>query len=103
MIRITAAAQSQLEDLEQHYTTRGRDLAVLRMVQAIDAAMFRIEAQIGPFFPAPRPYPDLADLGFRWLKEGRYWVAVVEVTDGFVVTGVFFETANLPGRSERPL
>jgi hypothetical protein len=68
------------------------------MAEAIAMAAARIEEQAGPFSPAPRPYPDLATYGRRWLKEGRYWVAFVPISGGYAITSVFFETANIPGR-----
>ena len=46
----------------------------------------------------PEPYPSLSDLGFRWTKEGRYWIAFEETDAGPVVAGVFYETADIPNR-----
>lgn len=101
MVTITATARAQIEALERHYVDLGRDAAIIRMTEAIALAAARIEEQAGPFRPAPRPYPDLADLGFRWLKAGRYWVAFAPSLSGYAITGVFFETADIPRRGER--
>ncbi len=98
MVRITATAQAQLEALERHYAKLGRDLAIIRMVEAVAMAVARIEEQAGPFWPAPRPYPDLAEFGWQWLREGRYWIAFAQMVDGHAITGIFFETANIPSR-----
>ncbi len=98
MVLITATAQAQLEALEWHYTDLGRDLATIRMTEAVAMAAARIEERAGPFLPTPRPYPDLADLGWQWLKEGRYWIAFTVLQDGYAITGIFFETANIPAR-----
>jgi len=98
MILITATAQAQLEALERHYAMMNRDLATVRMAEAIAMAVIRIEERAGPFLSNPRPYPDLADLGWQWLKEGRYWIAFATITEGYAITGVFFETANIPAR-----
>jgi hypothetical protein len=99
MVLITAAAQSQLEALERHYDRLNRDLATIRMTEAVAMAAGRIEDNPGPFWAAPRPYPDLSDLGWRWLKEGRYWVAFAGIPGGHAITGVFFDTANIPART----
>ncbi len=98
MVLITATAQAQLEALERHYAELGRDLATIRMMEAVAMAAARIEEQAGPFLPTPRPYPDLADLGWQWLKEGRYWIAFDITQNGYAITGVFFETANISAR-----
>ncbi len=98
MVLITAAAQAQLEMLEDHYARLGRDLATVRMTEAVAMAAARIEEQAGPFWPSPRPYPELAAYGWQWLKEGRYWIAFAPTPGGYAVTGIFFETANIPGR-----
>lgn len=47
--------------------------------------------------PAPRPYPQLARTGRAWIKEGRYWFSYTLEAPP-VIAGVFFETANIPGR-----
>jgi hypothetical protein len=98
MVLITAEAQAQLEALEAHYAQLGRDLATIRMTEAMAMAAARIEEQAGPFWPAPRPYPGLAIYGWRWLKEARYWIAFTQISDGYAITGIFFDTANIPGR-----
>ncbi len=68
------------------------------MTEAVARAAARIEKWAGPFWPAPRPYPDLAEYGWQWLKEGRYWIAFAKVSDDYAITGIFFDTANIPGR-----
>ena len=45
---------------------------------------------------APRPYPELAELGFQWLKRGRYWIAYDPAVP--IIAGVFFETDDIPNR-----
>ncbi len=54
MVLITSVAQAQLEALEAHYQKLGRDLAIIRMTEAVAMAAARIDAGAGPFFPAPR-------------------------------------------------
>ena len=98
MVLLTATAQTQIEALEAHYAALDRDSATLRMVEAVARAAARIEQHAGPFWPAPRPYPDLSDLGWTWLKEGRYWVAFAAIADDYAITGLFFETSDIPAR-----
>jgi hypothetical protein len=47
--------------------------------------------------PAPQPYPQLARPGVAWIKAGRYWIAYTTAAAP-VIVGVFYETANIPGR-----
>lgn len=96
MVLITATAQAQLEALEQHFTKLNRELATVRMTEAIAMAGARIEEGAGPFWPYPRPYPDLADLNWQWLKEGRYWVAFAVIPEGYAITGIFFRDGEHP-------
>jgi hypothetical protein len=98
MVLITAVAREQLEALEAHYEKLGRDVAIVRMTEAIAMAATRIEEQAGPFYPAPRPYPELAVYGWQWLKEARYWVAFASFADAYAITGIFFDTADIPSR-----
>ena len=64
-------------------------------------AMAQIEEQNGTFFPAPRPYPNLATYGWQWLKASRYWIAFTTTSTGYTITAVFFETSNIPRRLAR--
>ncbi len=57
MVLITAVAQGRLKALEAHYEKLGRNLAIVRMTEAVAMPGARIEEGAGPFFPAPRPYP----------------------------------------------
>lgn len=98
MIRLSAGAQAQVEALERHYAEIDRDVAALRMSEAIERAGARIEEQIGPFLLYPRPYPAILVDNWKWLKEARYWIAFEPVFDGYMITAVFYDTANIPGR-----
>ena len=98
MIPLSAAAEAALGALTQHYAALGRDRAIDRLVESVETACARYEAGRGLFFDAPRPYPDLADLGFRWAKQGPYWIAFDDTGKGPVVAGVFYETADIPNR-----
>ena len=46
---------------------------------------------------APRPYPELRRAGRRWIIEGRYWIAY-SLSSPPVISAVFYDTADIPGR-----
>jgi hypothetical protein len=62
---------------------------------AVSAAKNRLAAGPEAGLPAPRPYPRLKKPGRLWLKEGRYWISYSATTPP-VITGVFFETVDIP-------
>jgi hypothetical protein len=62
------------------------------------AASVRFERGRGLVYAAPRPYPELGRLGFRWTKEGPYWFAFAETADGPAVAGIFHASADIPNR-----
>lgn len=97
MIGFTARAARQFRDLRQYYEQHEREAALRALIQAVEDAARRIEASPGAGLPAPRPYPQLARPGWKWLKAGRYWIAYT-TTDSPEITAVFFETADIPSR-----
>jgi plasmid stabilization system protein ParE len=98
VIRLSRRARTQVFDLANHYAALDRPEAVRNMRAIVARAGERIEAQRGPFFPAPRSYPNLTRPGWLWLKEGPYWIAFVSRPDGAVMQVVFHEAADIPGR-----
>ncbi len=98
MITLSPAAERQLDALIRHYAERLRDEAIDNLVESLERACARYLAGQGLFYDAPRPYPSLLRPGWRWTKEGRYWVAFSKVTNGPVVRAVFYDSANIPGR-----
>ncbi len=46
-----------------------------RLIETYDAALARIAADPRFWLTHPRPYPELARYGFRWIKLHRYWFA----------------------------
>ena len=98
MIRFSWEARQHVADLTSHFERRERLEAARNLRAAIDVAIRRIETRRGPFFPAPRPYPDLLFDGWMWLKEGRYWVAFIEPGPDAIIQAVFHESADIPGR-----
>jgi len=98
LIPFSPRAKRQLDELTRHYVVRGRDVAIDRLVDSIERASARYLANQGQFYDAPRPYPTLLRPGWRWTKEGRYWIAFGPAKDGPVIRAIFYEAANIPGR-----
>ena len=90
-------ADSQIVNLRQHYEALGRTEALDAFEAALEAAERKIDRDPSGGVPAPRPYPFLARPGQAWIKSGRYWIAYSTVPPP-VIIGVFYETANIPGR-----
>jgi len=88
----------QIAALESHYARLNRPEAIARLVVALREAEYRIESMPWAGLPAPRPYPSLAKPGIAWTLSGRYWIAY-RLTTPAIIIGVFYEQANIPGRS----
>ena len=98
MIDLGPEAERQLEDLLNHYDALGRIEAMRNLRTAIRQAAASIERTPGSGLPAPRPYPELAHEGERWIKEGRYWIAY-SLTAPPVILAVSSDQAHLPRRA----
>jgi plasmid stabilization system protein ParE len=99
VIPLSAAAEGDLDDLTTYYAERGRDRAIERLIGSVEAVCARYLAKRGSFLDAPRPYPALADLGFRRTKEDAYWFAFQETAKGPILVGIYHEAADIPGRA----
>ena len=98
MIALSPEAESQLDDLLVHYEQRERPEAIRNLIGSLEQAAARIERAPDAGLHAPRPYPSLASLGLRWIKEGAYWFAYADTAGGLVIAGVFYESADIPNR-----
>jgi plasmid stabilization system protein ParE len=96
VIALTPEAANQLESLEQFYIENQRPQALRNLAYAVAEASLIILNAPERGAAAPRPYPYLADLGFRWIKRGRYWIAYR--SEGPAIVGIFFETDDIPSR-----
>ncbi len=97
MIRLSAAAEQQLDELLGHYIRLGRPEASRALIAAVDRAMLQIERDPAVGLPSPRPYPQLARPGEAWLRSGRYWFTYT--TDHpLTIVAVFYDAADIPGR-----
>jgi plasmid stabilization system protein ParE len=100
VIRITWAAQNQVDDLLRFYLlTKRRPDAAKRLRADIASAVAMIEAAPDGGASFPRPYPELAWLAFRWVKSRIYWISWREIDGVPVITNVLHEAADLEGRA----
>jgi plasmid stabilization system protein ParE len=97
VIRLSPEAEAQLDGLLQHYERLERIEAAENLLAALEQARDRIAWAPAAGLAAPRPYPQLAVRGLRWVKAGRYWVAYSTTTPP-MIHGVFYEAADIPGR-----
>ena len=98
MILFSPEAEAQIDGLLEHYERLDRIEATGNLITALDAAARRLEHASGAGLAAPRPYPALAALGLRWIKEGPYWIAYDDTGRSLVIVGVYHETADIPNR-----
>ena len=86
------------DDLVAYYELLGRDEAIARLRQCIVTTSDRYAVTRGLFYSAPRPYPLLVRSGFRWTKEGPYWIAFDGTATEPLISALFHETADIAGR-----
>lgn len=72
-----------------------RPEAARRLIETYDAALVRIAAGSRSRLTHPRPYPELARYGFRWIKLHRYWFAWLPGPPP-VITNIFDEAGDIP-------
>lgn len=98
MIPLSPEAEAQLDGLLTHYERLARIDAARNLLAALEAASARIERAPEAGLPAPRPYPSLARLGLRWIKERAYWIAYMDAGDGPIIATIFHDRADIPNR-----
>jgi hypothetical protein len=99
-VRITATAREQYLGTIRRYlfsTTRrpARPQAVRRLMDAYDVAVAVIGRGPPISYRHPRPYPQLASFGFRWIKVHRYWIGYLPDQDP-IITNILDEVADIP-------
>lgn len=97
MIELTPRAQRQVRELGQATIDRERPEAVRNLIRVLTEATDRIGHDASAGLPAPRPYPSLARPGQAWIKVRAYWIRY-SLTSPPVITGVFHDRADIPGR-----
>jgi plasmid stabilization system protein ParE len=99
-VHITATAREQYLGTVRRYltsTTRrpARPQAARRLIDAYEAAVEAIASGPRIALSHPRPYPQLASFGFRWIKVHRYWFSYLPGEDP-VITNILDEVADIP-------
>ena len=91
----TRRAERQIDELTEHYESKGRAAALIRMRAAILEAEARIVRAPEAGLPAPRPNPTHTEPRTALIKCGRYWFRYT-LTTPFTIMAIVFETANIP-------
>lgn len=99
-VLITDTARAQYLDMVGRYLQAAphrpaRPDAARRLIETYDTALARIAADPRSWLTHPRPYPDLARYGFRWIKLHRYWFAWHPGPPP-VITNIFDEAGDMP-------
>jgi hypothetical protein len=97
VIQLSPRARLHVARLERHYDSLDRDAAVLNLAAALTEASEKIERDPEAGLPAPRPYPQLAKPGRRWVHVRRYWIAY-STTSPPMILAVYYDAANIPKR-----
>ena len=95
--RLSVDAARDVADLRRHYADKQRPEASRNLRLAVQRAVERIARDPNRGLAAPRPYPEAAAEGRRWIKEGRYWIAY-KLTRPPLIVAVIFDQADLPRR-----
>jgi hypothetical protein len=101
-VRITGTARAQYLGTIRRYlraTPRhsARPAAARKLIEAYALAIEQIAVGPKTWFPCPRPHPDLARYGFRWIKVHRYWFSYVSAADP-IITNILDEVGDIPSQ-----
>jgi plasmid stabilization system protein ParE len=101
-VRITGTARSQYLGTVRRYLRAtpqraARPAAARKLIEAYAAAVEQIAAGPESWLTHPRPYPDLAGYGFRWIKIHRYWFGYL-AGEAPIITNILDEVADIPAR-----
>ena len=96
MIVLTPRAGQQVRALQEYYKERERPAAIRGLAVALENAWQSITTKPEAGLAAPRPYPQLAQVGRAWVKAGPYWIAYTPQLPAIVA--VFYEMADIPSR-----
>lgn len=99
MIRYSRKALALIDELRAYYVRKERIEALFSLQAALREAEALIERSPLKGLPAPRPYPELAAEGERWVLVRHYWIAYT-TADLPIILAVFNESADIPRRFE---
>jgi len=100
-MKLSLEAQAQLRRLVIHYDGLERIEAISNLKAALKRAIHEITRTPRVGLCAPRPYPELAELGHLWIKAGPYWFSYLHQAGqpgrSAEITGIFHDRSNIPG------
>ena len=96
MIVLTPRAGQQVRALQEHYQERERPAAIRGLAIALESVWQSITTKPEAGLAAPRPYPQLAQVGRAWVKAGPYWIAYTP--QPLAIVAVFYGTTDIPNR-----
>ena len=102
MARLTLEAERQVNELAEHYLRKDRIEAVLRLSDAVEAAIQAVDNPSASWLSFPRPYPELAVEGFRWIKQHRYWFAYTADAGETLIHHVIYDRSDIVNRVRGP-
>jgi hypothetical protein len=99
-VLITATARDQYLGMIRRYLKRtarrpARPDAARRLIAAYGLAVEVIARGPEGSFGHPRPYPELAVYGFRWIKIHRYWFGYLPAKEP-IITNILDAAADIP-------
>ena len=97
MTTLSRRATRDVAALAHDFRRKNRPEATRNLLAALSQAMKQIADDPSGGLDTPRPYPGLAQPGRVWMKVGRYWFAY-SLDDQPVITAVFHDAADIPGR-----
>jgi plasmid stabilization system protein ParE len=97
LIRLSPAAEEQVDALIAYYESKARLTAAETLLAVIERARTRIAERPDIGLPAPRPYPLLARRNLLWIKERSHWISYSRTTPP-VILGIVYATSDIPNR-----
>jgi plasmid stabilization system protein ParE len=94
--RLAREAQQQIARLIRHYASLQRHRAAELLNDAVEQALASVEDGRVRLRPHPAGYPIVAAYGLGWFKVHRYWFAATRTHQGWVITSVIFDSADVP-------
>lgn len=98
MARLTNEARRQINTLGRHFRRKGRVEAIVRLRAAVEQALRETDAAVGQGHDFPSVYRELSEAGRYWIKIHRYWFAYEMSAGEAIITYVFYDQADIPGR-----
>ena len=96
MTTLSRKAEQQLDAFRSYYEIKERPEATRKLIAALENAIERIGNNPKDGLPFPRPYPDLAEFNYLWIKAHVYWFSYQRLDSISIITGIFYDRSNIP-------